>query len=267
LSYDELLVEARRLGVERADALAWLAHTSGRDRAWLFAHGDEAAPESARDGLARLAAGEPLAHLTGWQPFHGLLLQVTPDTLIPRPDTETLVDWGLERLADGQRAADLGTGSGAIALSLKAGHPGAHVIATDRSAAALAVARRNGERLGLEVAWRQGDWFQPLAGERFELILSNPPYIRGDDPHLGALQHEPLGALTPGGDGLADLQHLVSMAPNHLVPGGWLLLEHGWDQAEAVAAALRQRGFSEVGTRRDLGGRPRTTGGRWPGPS
>ncbi|NCT84140.1 MAG: peptide chain release factor N(5)-glutamine methyltransferase [Comamonadaceae bacterium] len=267
MTVDEALALARQLGVERGDAQTLLAHLTGQSRAWLVTHGDAPAP-GAESLLRRLAGGEPLAHLTGWQPFHGLLLQVTPDTLIPRPDTETLVDWALERLGalPGEPAVvDLGTGSGAIALAIKAACPRARLSAVDVSAAALDVARANGERLGLAVDWRHGSWFQPLAGRRFDLIVSNPPYIAGDDPHLPALRHEPLTALTPGGDGLADLTSLIDAAPQHLTPGGWLLLEHGWDQADAVAQQLVRRGFAETGLRRDLAGRARASGGRWPG--
>lgn len=267
LTVDDALALARQLGIERGDAQALLSHLAGQQRAWLITHGDAAVP-GAEAALRRLASGEPLAHLTGWQPFHGLLLQVTPATLIPRPDTETLVDWALELLAGmpGEPAvADLGTGSGAIALAIKAACPRARVTAVDFSAEALAVARANGERLGLPVDWRHGSWFQPLAGQRFDLVVSNPPYIAGDDPHLPALRHEPITALTPGGDGLADLTSLIDAAPQHLAPGGWLLLEHGWDQADAVAQQLLQRGFTAVGLRRDLGGRARASGGRVPG--
>lgn len=264
---DEALALARRLGVERGDAQTLLAHLTGHDRAWLVTHGDAPAP-GAGAALRRLAAGEPLAHLTGWQAFHGLVLHVTPATLIPRPDTETLVDWALERLGalpGAPRVVDLGTGSGAIALAIQTACPQARVTAVDVSAEALAVARGNGQRLALAVDWRLGSWFGPLAGERFELVVSNPPYIAGDDPHLPALRHEPLGALTPGGDGLTDLHALIDAAPQHLVPDGWLLLEHGWDQADAVAQRLAARGFVDCELRRDLGGRPRASGGRWPG--
>ncbi len=264
MTVDEALALARQLGVERGDAQALLGHLTGQSRAWLITHGD--APVDAEPALRRLAAGEPLAHLTGWQPFHGLELQVTSATLIPRPDTETLVDWALELLAalPGQPSVvDLGTGSGAIALAIKAACPRARITAVDFSADALAVARANGERLALEVDWRSGNWFQPLAGQRFDLVVSNPPYIAGDDPHLPALRHEPLTALTPGGDGLADLRTLVDDAPQHLNAGGWLLMEHGWDQAEAVAALLAARGFAEAALRHDLADRPRASGARW----
>jgi len=265
LTVDEALALARQLGVERGDAQVLLSHLTGQNRTWLMTHGDAAAP-GADAALHRLAGGEPLAHLTGWQPFHGLVLQVTPDTLIPRPDTETIVDWALELLAGmpGEPpVADLGTGSGAIALALKAACPRAQVTAVDFSAAALAVARANGQRLGLAVDWHHGSWLEPLAGQRFQLIVSNPPYIAGDDPHLPALRHEPLAALTPGGDGLADLIALIDAAPQHLAAGGWLLLEHGWDQADAVAQHLARRGFAETTLRRDLAGRARASGGRW----
>lgn len=267
MTVDEALALARQLGVERGDAQTLLSHVTGHDRAWLVTHGDAPAP-GAEGLLRRLADGEPLAHLTGWQPFHGLLLQVTPATLIPRPDTETLVDWALELLAamPGEpRIVDLGTGSGAIALAIKAACPHARVTAVDFSTDALAVAQANGERLGLAVDWRLGSWFEPLADQRFDLIVSNPPYIAGDDPHLPSLRHEPITALTPGGDGLADLQALIDGAPRHLQPGGWLLLEHGWDQADALAQRLAARGFMGCELRRDLAGRPRASGGCWAG--
>ena len=269
MKVDEALALARALGVERGDAQALLAHLTGQGRAWLVTHGETPVP-GAEAALRRLAAGEPLAHLTGWQPFHGLLLQVSAATLIPRPDTETLVDWALERLATlpGEPdVVDLGTGSGAIALALKPACPRARVMGVDLSAEALAVARANGERLGLAVDWRLGNWFAPLSGLRFDLVVSNPPYIAGDDPHLAALQHEPLSALTPGGDGLADLQALIDDAPLHLRPNGWLLMEHGWDQADAVAQRLAARGFADVSLQRDLAGRARASGGRWASPT
>lgn len=267
MTVNEALALARTLGLERGDVQTLLGHIAGQGRAWLITHGDAELP-GVEAALQRLAAGEPLAHLTGWQPFHGLRLQVTPATLIPRPDTEALVDWALALLqswVDTPRVVDLGTGSGAIALAIKAGCPSAALTAVNLSADALAVAQSNGDRLGLAVDWRLGSWFQPLAGERFDLVVSNPPYIAGDDPHLPALRHEPLAALTPGGDGLADLHALIDAAPQHLVSGGWLLLEHGWDQAEPVAHALAARGFTEVTLRRDLAGRARASGGRWPG--
>jgi len=267
LTVDEALALARQLAVERGDVQTLLAHLTGHDRAWLITHGDAPAP-GAEAALRRLAAGEPMANLTGWQPFHGLMLAVTPATLIPRPDTETLVDWALELLTALPRSpsvVDLGTGSGAIALAVKTACPRAEVVAVDFSTDALAVARANGERLDLHVDWRQGSWFEPLAGRRFDLVVSNPPYIAGDDPHLPALRHEPLMALTPGGDGLADLKALIEAAPRHLAPGGWLLLEHGWDQGDAVAQQLVACGFADVTLRRDRAGRARASGGCWQG--
>ena len=266
----DALAAARRQGVDRLDAQLLLARVLQRPREWLIAHDD--APLSAGQqqhfaaDCARRAAGEPLAYLLGEREFHGLMLQVGPGVLVPRPDTETLVDWALELLAATPGAApavaDLGTGSGAIALALKHARPDARICAVEHSEVALAVARANGRRHGLDVQWQAGSWWQPLQGQRFDLVLSNPPYIAAGDPHLAALRHEPLQALSPGGDGLSDLRHIVQGAPLHLQPDGWLLLEHGHDQAEAVRALLLQAGFTQVTTRSDLGGRPRCSGGR-----
>jgi release factor glutamine methyltransferase len=270
-----LLAEARALGVDRLDAQLLLAHHLARPRAWVLAHddavADAASAAAVRAGLRRRAAGEPLAYLTGEKAFHGLSLIVTPDVLVPRPDTETLVDWALECLAGplaghpAPRVLDLGTGSGAIALAVKAACPRADVHAVDLSPAALAVARANGERLGLAVRWWLGDWWHALpAGEApFDLVLSNPPYIAAGDPHLPALAHEPALALTPpGGDGLAALRALATGAAPRLTAGGWLLLEHGHDQADAVHALLVAQGLEALGHRTDLGGVRRCTGGR-----
>jgi release factor glutamine methyltransferase len=215
----------------------------------------------------RRAAGEPFAYLVGEREFHGLRLAVSPAVLVPRPDTETLVDWALERLAEMPANAqpsviDLGTGSGAIALAVRHRCPTAQVTALDTSPAALAQAQANATRLGLPVRFLLSDWWQAVAGQHFDLVLSNPPYIAGDDPHLPSLAHEPLLALTPGGDGLDALRQIVAGAPAHLRPGGWLLLEHGWDQSEAVQQMLRDAGFSAIATRRDLAGQARCTGGR-----
>ena len=270
-----LLVAAQRLGVTRLDAQWLLAHRLHRPRSWLLAHDDHALPEA--DAAALLgqlhqrAAGVPLAYLTGERGFYGLRLQVTPAVLDPRPDTETLVDWALERLrADAliaPRVLDLGTGSGAIALAVQHACPQAEVHASDLSPAALAVAQANAARLGLPVQFHLGAWWQALpATARWHLVLSNPPYVAAGDPHLPALRHEPAMALVPpGGDGLAALREIVRGAPAHLHPGGWLLLEHGHDQSEAVTALLQSAGFADIGHRRDLGGRQRCTGGRWPG--
>lgn len=277
----DALATARAAGVDRLDAQLLLAVALGQPREWLLAHDDEALPDvaCARFGtlLARRAAGEPVAYLLGEREFHGLLLQVTPAVLVPRPDTETLVDWALALLAgplSGEAApvvADLGTGSGAIALAVRRGCPRARMFASDASAEALAVARANGQRLGLPVQWLHGDWWQPYAQAGvppLALALANPPYIEAGDPHLPALRHEPLPALVPpGGDGLAALRAIVAGAKPHLVPGGWLLLEHGHDQADAVASLLRNAGFDDVQHREDLAGHRRCTGGHRPAPA
>jgi release factor glutamine methyltransferase len=267
------LAHARALGVDRLDAQLLLAHQLGCSRAWLLAHDDAALTGTARDALhallARRVAGEPLAYLVGEREFHGLSLRVTRDVLVPRPETETLVDWALELLAriEAPRVADLGTGSGAIALAIKHACPRAQVHASDASAAALAVARDNGQRLGLAVAWHRGDWWQALGKtERFDLALANPPYVAAGDPHLAALRYEPREALVasggPAADGLADLRRIVSGASGHLNAGAWLLLEHGFEQAGAVRVRLQRAGFESVTTRLDLSGQPRVSGGR-----
>lgn len=258
-------------GLTRAEAQYLLQALLGVSRAWLIAHDTDALEAAVEDRfhhwLGRRLDGMPLAYLTGEKEFFGLTLRVTPDTLIPRPDTEVLVEWALERL-DGPRAprvVDLGTGTGAIALAIKSRRPDADVRMVDASPGALAVALDNASRLNLPVDGHLGSWYEALAGQvPFDLIVSNPPYVAGDDHHLDALKHEPRMALTPEGDGLADLRHLIDGAPHWLRPDGWLLLEHGWDQADAVTALLRERGFADIDTRRDLGGQPRTTGGRWP---
>ncbi len=270
---DALLHEARpRLGGPDADLL--LAHVLGRSRAWLFSHGDGAVePAQSRafeDLVARREAGEPVAYLIGRRGFWRFDLAVSPATLIPRPDTERLVELALERLpADAPlNVADLGTGSGAIALALASERPRARVVATDASTAALDVARANAVALGLaNVEFRHGDWLAPLEGARFDLIASNPPYIADDDPHLaqGDLRHEPRSALASGADGLDAIRVIVAGAGRHLLPGGWLLLEHGWEQGGDVRALLDAAGFASVATERDLEQRDRVTLGQWPG--
>ena len=279
-SLDSALAWARALGLDRLDAHSLLGHLLGQSRAWLIAHDDAPLPAAIAPqfacGCRRRADGEPLAYVLGQREFHGLTLHLTPEVLVPRPDTETLVDWALALLPaldliapGGQpRVLDLGTGSGAIALAVAHGHPSAQVSATDFSPAALAVARANAERLELTLSTLCGSWWLAVAPtQQFELVLSNPPYIAGDDPHLPALRHEPIAALTPGGDGMAALHEIIAGAQPHLVPGGWLLLEHGWDQADAVARYLEQAGFQGVTTRRDIEGRPRCTGGRFDSPA
>ena len=232
--------------------------------------------------VRRRASGEPLAYITGHKEFFGLDLLVDARVLVPRPDTETLVNWALEvldlacvrteplgKLRTGLGAApipaisviDLGTGSGAIALALKANRPALQVSAIDASSAALDLARSNAQRLQLEVHFAPGSWLDGVPA-RFNLIVSNPPYIAVQDPHLAALTHEPLQALSSAGDGLQDIGHIIGQAPAHLQPGGWLLLEHGWDQAQAVRGLLMAAGLCHVASRRDLSGIERCSGGQ-----
>lgn len=264
---------AGRIGGDsgRLDAELLLCSVLSRPRAWLYAHGTDPAP--ATPVLVRFealvqqrVAGRPVAHLLGMRGFWSLDLAVDASTLIPRPETELLVEAALQRLAPGsrQRVADLGTGTGAIALALAHERPGLSVVATDASAEALALARRNRDALGLgRVELRQGSWYQPLRGERFAVIVSNPPYIAGDDPclALGDVRFEPRSALVAGADGLDDLRVLAAGAPDHLEPGGWLLLEHGHDQADAVRDLLDQAGLRQTGSRQDLQGHARISFG------
>ena len=268
------LQRVQSLGLPRLEAQMLLLHALGQPthaRAWLLAHDTDALPPAAAERLHALAtrrlAGEPVAYLTGEKHFHGLSLAVDARVLDPREDTETLVDWALALIPAGQphRVLDLGTGSGAIALAIAHRRPQARVSASDASPDALAVARANGQRLGLAVDWRHGDWLAAVAGERFDVIVSNPPYIAEGDAHLGALAHEPRGALVSGADGLDDLRRIAAAAGAHLAPGGWLLLEHGWDQAAAVRALLAAAGLADVQSQRDLAGIERCSGGRWPG--
>jgi release factor glutamine methyltransferase len=256
--------------VDRLDAHLLLAHVMTHSRSWLLANDDASLTEEQRQLMGTFieqrASGEPVAYLLGEKEFYGLPLSVSPAVLIPRPDTETLVDWALELMRGlplPNSVLDMGTGSGAIALALKHNLPSAHVTALDASAGALAVAIDNAARLQLDVHFLPSDWWERVTGQRFNLIVSNPPYVAGDDEHLIALQHEPQMALTPGGDGLGALRHIVAGASAHLHDGGWLLLEHGHDQAPAVAGMLTQLGFGFVTTRHDLAGIPRCTGGRW----
>ena len=278
----QALADAQRLGLERLDAQLLLLHALGKTgdpsagRAWLLAHDSDELGEQItlqfRALSLRRAAGEPLAYIVGCKEFFGLALQVDARVLVPRPDTETLVQWSLDLLqlpgtAQVPHILDLGTGSGAIALALAhqlqaAGRQG-QVVAVDASANALDVARANAGRLGLEVQFMQSHWLQEVSGN-FHLIASNPPYIASADPHLAALRHEPLQALTAGADGLDDLRQIIEQAPRCLRPGGWLLLEHGYDQAASVLALLARRGFLQLQSRRDLAGIERCSGGQWP---
>lgn len=267
----QALAQAAALGLERLDAQLLLLHALGRPqsgRAWLLAHDGDALPAAQHGAFnelcARRASGEPLAYIVGHKEFFGLDLLVDRRVLVPRPDTETLVEWMLELLPAGSdpRVVDLGTGSGAIALAVKHSRPRAQVEATDISADALAVAEGNARRLGLEVAFRQAAWLEG-APDRYDLVASNPPYIRAGDPHMAALEHEPPGALASGADGLDDLRAIIAQARSCINTGGWLLLEHGWDQAPAVRALLGAAGFREVASRRDLAGHERCSGGKW----
>ncbi len=273
-SWDRLLATC---GLPRLDARALLAHASHRSREWLLAHGDEPADPPAATRFGELAtrrrAGEPLAYLLGWREFHGRRFAVTPAVLVPRPETEELLEPALQRLPPpGERrprVLDLGTGSGVIAITLALLRPDAIVVATDASGAALAVARGNARTLGATgIEWHEGDWWSalPPAALPFDLIVSNPPYIADADPHLldPALRHEPRHALASGADGLDAIGTIVPGAPSRLAPGGWLLLEHGHDQGPAVRHALQRAGFEAIDTLPDLEGRDRFSLGRRP---
>ena len=253
---DAELLLAAALGKSRSYLRTWPEHEPGAEQLAAFAA-----------LLERRRMGEPVAYILGHQGFWSLDLEVAPHTLIPRPDTELLVETALQLApATPQRVLDLGTGSGAIALALASERGGWQVTGVDRIAEAVALAERNRQRLELGNAeFRQSSWFDGLAGERFDLILSNPPYIAADDRHLGEgdVRFEPLSALVAGVDGLDDIRQIIAQAPRHLQAGGWLLLEHGYDQAEAVRELLAAAGFTAVDSRRDLGGHQRISLGRW----
>ena len=292
MNLSECLLHGKAMGLERIDSQLLLLHALGRsqsERAWLLAHATDPAPQAtfkAFDVLAlRRAAGEPLAYIVGRKEFYGLDLLVDARVLVPRPDTEVLVDWALEialahqlpKPAPGEGAEpdnapapipalsilDLGTGSGAIALALRRALPQATVCAVDASLDALALARANAQRLGLEVQWLHGSWFDHVSG-RYDLIVSNPPYVSEGDSHLEALSHEPRQALVSGASGLEAIEQIVALAPRHLHGGGWLLLEHGHDQAAAVRLAFHVRGFGQVQSRVDIAGIERCSCGQWP---
>ena len=266
-----LLDRATRQGIASFDAQLLLARATGWSRAQLLAHGERAVePAAAAQFTAecvRRADDEPLAYIEGHKEFWSLDLAVTPDTLVPRPETELLVERCLEALPPtAQRVADLGTGSGAIALALAHERPGWSITAVDASRAALDVAQGNALRLGLHnVAFRQGSWCEPLEGAPFDAIVSNPPYIDPDDIALKALRHEPLSALTAPDAGYADLLAIADAARAWLKPGGLLLLEHGATQAPRLAAELVARGYAQVVCHPDLAGLPRVTAAQWPG--
>lgn len=252
---DVELLLAAALGKSRSYLRTWPERIVGSEAAQVFA-----------GYLQRRRQGEPVAYILGQQGFWSLDLEVAPHTLIPRPDTELLVELALERLPDAQaRVLDLGTGTGAIALALGRERSGWRLIAVDRVPEAVALAERNRLRVGLDnVEVRASHWFSALAGERFNLIVSNPPYIRAQDPHLseGDVRFEPASALVSGSDGLDDIRQIIAAAPDHLQPGGWLLLEHGYDQAALVRELFAQRGFEQIESREDHGGHERVTLGR-----
>jgi release factor glutamine methyltransferase len=264
-------------GLVPVDAQVLLGHVLGKGRAWLAAHGDDSLGREDADAFLALARrrreGEPVGYLTGIREFWGLPLAVSPAVLLPRPETETVVELALARLPPEHeaRVLDLGTGSGAIALAIARERPHAHVLATDTSMAALDVARDNARRLGLaNVEFLQSDWYACVPamwrGAPFDLVASNPPYVAHGDPHLGEgdLRFEPATALTPGGDGLDALRRIVAGAGSHLAAGGTLVVEHGYDQSDAVRALFRAAGFVDIAATRDLAGIPRAVAGRTP---
>ena len=271
---DSLLDEAAgilaRHDEARREAQVLLGHVLGASRAWLSGHGDDKADEPTaaafRDLVERRRIGEPIAYLVGEREFYGLGFRVTPDVLIPRADTETLIDVALEKLVPGvvHDVLDLGTGSGCVAIVIAHERPAARVTAVDISAAALAVARQNAATTGAAVEFVEGKWFEPLAQNRFDVIVSNPPYVAAGDAHMqkGDLRFEPPMALISGHDGLNDIRAIVAGATAHLRAGGWLLFEHGHDQADVCRDLLLDAGFEEILNRADIAGLPRVAGGR-----
>jgi release factor glutamine methyltransferase len=271
---DLLVAGARRLAptspAARLEMRLLARHVLGVNDTWLIAHGRD---ELDADVAARLEAliarrvgGEPVAYILGEREFYGRRFRVTPDTLIPRPETEHLVDAALERMAGRPTASvlDIGTGTGCIAITLKLEQPAWSVSAIDISERTLTVARTNGALLNAEVEWLPGDLYGAVADRRFDLIVSNPPYVAEGDAHLtqGDLRFEPAGALASGKDGLDALREIVKSAPTHLEPGGWLMVEHGWDQGNALAGLLAEADFDECFLIRDLAGQARVSGGR-----
>jgi release factor glutamine methyltransferase len=271
-----VVLEAARRKLPASEARLLLGQILGQSAAWLLAHGEQVLDEDDLLAFASLAArragGEPVAYLVGRREFFGRDFEVSPAVLIPRPETELLVEIALAKVGGGDTATgaarilDLGTGSGCIAITLALELPQAQVTALDASAAALAVARRNAERLDVRLRFVQGDWFDAVDGEAFDLIVANPPYIAAADPHLAAgdLRHEPATALASGADGLDALRRIIAGAPAHLAPGGQLWLEHGYDQAPAVLDLLAGAGLAATEQHRDLAGIIRVSGGRLP---
>jgi len=268
-------LEAARAKLPASEARLLLGHVLGRPAAWLIAHDDEVLSEADLLGFASLAArrasGEPAAYLVGYREFFGREFVVSPAVLIPRPETEMLIDIALRKVGAGGTAAsvsilDLGTGSGCIAITLALEIPSARVSAVDASAAALLVARKNAEQLGASLRLLQSDWFDGLADEKFDLIVGNPPYVAAEDPHFAAgdLRHEPHMALASGADGLDAIRHIIAAAPLHLAAGGQIWLEHGYDQAAAVHELLAAAGLCDIEQHRDVAGIVRISGGRLP---
>lgn len=261
MTIEEVLRASR---IDAREARLLLAAATGLSEASVLAHPQRPLPAPVETSFmqmaARRAAGEPVAYILGRKEFYGLELAVNPAVLIPRPETELLVDLALAR--NPESVLDVGTGSGAIALAIKRHRPQARVVATDASAAALEVAKWNAARFSLDVELRHGRWFEPVAGERFEAIISNPPYVVVGDPHLAALPYEPRIALLGGADGLDGFRVLAREAPAHLLPGGWLLVEHGEGQHEAVRGLLEAAGLETTASWPDLAGIPRVSGGK-----
>jgi len=261
----------RESGLPRLEAELLLCSVLGCERVRLIARAEEAVDSSrARSAHARFArrrAGEPVSYITGRREFYGLSLRVTPEVLIPRPETERLVELALERLPAPARLLELGTGSGAIAIALAIERPGLGIVATDVSEAALALARRNARDHGAEIAFVLSDWFDALGPEPFDLIVSNPPYVAAGDAHLerGDVRFEPRLALVGGGDGLACIREIAVRAQNRLRPGGWLLMEHGYDQGDRCVNLLGALGYAAVADFHDLAGWPRACAGVWRG--
>ena len=270
ITITQALAAAQTLGLDRLDAQLLLLHALDKadtERAWLLAHDSDVLAEVSAEAFRRFslrrAAGEPLAYIVGYKEFFGLRFNVDSRVLVPRPDTETLVQWAMD-VAHGislPDILDLGTGSGAVGIAI-AHHLKCPVTATDFSADALQIASQNAARLGVDMQFIQSNWFEKVSGH-YHVIASNPPYIVSADPHLAALTHEPLSALTAGEDGLDDIQQIIELAPQHLLLGGWLLLEHGYDQASGVCELLARRGFAQVQSRMDLAGIARCSGGQW----
>jgi len=257
--------------IDSTDARVLLRHVTGRDSAYLIARADAQLPAEVQAAYAALvdrrAAGEPVAYLTGEREFYGRSFKVTPAVLIPRPETELLVDLALERMPRNvpTRVLELGTGSGCVAIALASERSHCKIVATDQSIDALSVARRNAFSLHVgNIAFLQSDWFEGLRRERFDLVISNPPYVATGDPHLtqGDLRFEPQAALTAGEDGLDAIRTLVKGARSYLEAGGWLLLEHGHDQAAKARALLREAAYREIFSAHDLAGIERVSGGR-----